>query len=144
LKNYFLKFLQGSQIKLIEIECKMNPPRSRAAYYLFKISEPDFKKMQKILNLKEVPIYTDETGYYYLHSFPELQMRIDDFEFMNPRYDLNNPETWKEFPLLDGVKIYKAIPPLLPMKGNSRSSFKFLIYNKNTQKCCVFLEYPYG
>lgn len=144
LKNYFLKFLHGSQINLIEIECRMNPANSRAGYFLFKVSESDFKKMQKILNLEEVPIEADENGYYYLHPFIELQMPVDEFEFINPRYDLNDPKTWKQFPLLDGVKIYKAVPSLAPMKGNSRSSFKFLIYNKNNQECCVFLEYPYG
>jgi len=142
LKDYFIGFLNRDRIKLVEIECKMHPAHSRAGYCLFEVNEADFKKMQRILNLKEVIIEADTNGYYHSPLFSELQ--IVKFEFMNSSYDLNDVNSWHQFPLRESVKVFKADPPLPPLRGNEKSSFKFLIYNKNTYKLCVFLEYPYG
>ncbi|MBF0406232.1 MAG: hypothetical protein HQM10_02675 [Candidatus Riflebacteria bacterium] len=148
LKNYFLDAIKPHGIKVDEIACKVSPPGTRSAYYHFKISPAEFAKMKTALKLKKEELYdpvTKEITNFSLLTFHFSRAKeVENFAFQNPKFVPEDFDTHKESPLLSGVDIYVAEPPLKPMSGNSRSSFSFLIYNSSSNQACAFLEYPYG
>ncbi len=144
LRKYFLQFIQPYEIRIEEISCEMNPPRSRTGYLLFKISREEFNRMKQILNLKELPVEPNKNGFNIVLSILWKYPDVKRFKFKNLNFIPEDSSKWKQSPLLKDVKIYQADPPLAPMKGNSRSSFLFLLFNSSTQECCAFLEYPYS
>jgi len=147
LKNYFLEFLKPQRIQIKEISFKMFSS-SRQGYFLFKISPHEFERLREILSLKQINGYEESNG--IVSVTPKIMGwigkidLIDNFEYRNQSYDLDNMNTWTKSPFLPNVYMYIAEPPLAPMEGNTRSSFVLLLYNSSTEKSCVILEYPYG
>lgn len=141
LKNYFLLFIDSVEIKIVEVEDGMFPS-SRQGYFLFKISSEEFIKLSKDLSLKQLKSQEDIREVY--NSYDQ-KLKIINWDIKNSDWDPEDSETWADnFPLLPEVTIYYADPTLAPMEGNLRSSFMHLIYNANSEACCVLLEYPYG
>lgn len=146
LRNYFLGLIASHNIKIQEIKCKMFPATSRAGYFLFEINPQEFKKLKEGLRLqeKEASTYHEDIQIYELAS--EVKMLLLQGHpvaslFTNKRLNINEtPENWPNPPVPNEVKLYYAVPPL--PKNNPK--FDYLIYNSSSNKCCVFMQYPYG
>jgi hypothetical protein len=146
LKKYFLGFIEPHNIKIKEISCNMHK-RSRAGYFLFEITDEEFTKLTKVIELREYNIFTENDNATHVNVKFEIKNvirrcdMVEGFQFKNPQYEKKYFIRTMTSPFLPEVKVYIADPPLPII---SSKSCGFIVYNSSTKQCCVLLKYLFG